>query len=44
MQQIKEKDVTKKTLGRKLLEGEVGMLSIGDRGKIYNQENKEESC
>ncbi len=32
MQQIMEKDITKKTLGRKLLEGEVGVLSVGDRG------------
>jgi hypothetical protein len=40
----KGKDITKKTLGRKLLKGEVGLLSIIDRGKGYNQENKEESC
>jgi hypothetical protein len=44
MQQIREKNITKKTLGRKLLEGEVGLLSVGDRENKYNQENKEESC
>ncbi len=44
MQQIRENDIIKKTLERKLLEGKVRLLSIPNLGKGYNEENKEESC
>jgi hypothetical protein len=44
MQQTWENDITNKTLRRKLLKGEVGLLSVVDRGKEYNQENKGKNC